>query len=563
MVQIKTTSAELAAGIVMQDPLLFAAFFWKDDLTIPEERTDLGVLAGQQIISKEQKLMYLDESRRVLFCTGRKIAKSLCIESKIVQWSIMNKRAGGGDMQGHDEALVLAPSEGHLKPIQSRVWSRISSVKIFKEMVISAARGNKPELLWSTGIKVFFRCEGMSGTDTNMAGIRAKWVLGDEMAFGDQTNHASRLQTALPNAKWLYAGVPNGVRTSPFYELDQTTLGSNWSRHKYPTTINPLYWTNDAQAELIKNYGSESNPGYITQVLGQWAEQMVSSFPPSMIATHKDVFYTMEIGPGAAKRMLDSGRIGDFLTIPSVRCERFAIGNDHGYSPDPSVFIFAIQKIEPDRGINDLLTHTWRYFARITFRTVTMPEQDRIILHIINHCFPGAVFAGFGSDERKVIHDLHDRAPHLRDRIMWMPPGGDQVETDDFGLPKLDDGGHIIKVGNKQYWTEKLKDAMAYYNSGLEPYPFYLLLGQDDQVISELVSTTETKRESGYTTYHGVKLGGHRQLDNNTDALRYLVGVILAGAELGNVNVAESALLKALGWVGNYSESSAWSPPWN
>lgn len=564
MVQVRTTEAELAAGIVMQDPLMFAAFFWQDDLTIPKERTDLGELAGKQIISKEQKMMYLDESQRILFCTGRKLAKSLCIEAKIIQWSVMNKRAGDSIM-GHDEALVFAPSEGHLKPIQSRVWARISSVKIFKEMVLAASRGNKPELMWSTGIKVFFRVEGMSGTDTNMAGIRAKWVLGDEMAFGDQQNHASRLQTALPNARWLYAGVPNGVRTSPFYELDQTTLGSSWSRHKYTTYINPLYWSDQAKAELIRSYGTESNPGYITQVLGQWAEQMVSSFPPSMIATHTGLFYTQEIGPGAAKRMIESGRIGDFINVPTVRCERFVIGNDHGFAPDPSVYIIAIQQNDPAKGINDVLSKTWRYYARLTFRTVTMPEQSKIIIHFINNFFPGATFVGMGTDERKVVHDLHDRSPILRSRIFWTPPGGDQVETDDFGLPKLDDNGHIIKVGNKQFWTEKLKDAMAFYNSGLPPSPFYLLLGQDDQVINELVSTTETKRESGYTTYHGIKLGGHRQLDNNTDALRYLVATIMLGTELDTSNTAELGLLRALGWIGSSGgdEGKPWTPPWS
>jgi hypothetical protein len=496
MVQIKLLESELAAGIVMQDPLMFAAYFWRDDLTVPKEREDLGELAGKQLISKEQKMMYLDESQRILFCTGRKLAKSLCIEAKIIQWSIMNERATD-NILGHDEALVCAPAEGHLKPIQSRVWARISSVKVFKEMVLAAVRGNKPELYWSTGIKVFFRVEGMSGTDTNMAGIRAKWVLGDEMAFGDQQNHASRLQTALPNARWLYAGVPNGVRTSPFYELDQTTLGSTWSRHKYSTFINPLYWSKEADQGLLDAFGSKANPNYITQVLGGWAESMVSSFPPSMIATHSDLHYSIDISSSMAKKMLASGRLRDYIQVPAVRCERFAMGNDQGYSPDPSILTIAIQRKDNDRNINDVAGKIWRIYARITFRTVTIPEQSRIIIFIINNLFPGAEFVGYGTDDRKMVHDMQDRAPTLRERIMWTVPGGDQIERTDFGIPKVGDDGKIIKTGNKQFWTEKLKDAMAFYNAGLDPNPFYLLLAEDDTVINELVSTTEIKQASG------------------------------------------------------------------
>lgn len=554
--QVKLTDEELAAGIAMQDPLLFAGYFWRDDLTIPEEREDLGELAGSQVISKQQKLMYLDESDHILFCTGRKLAKSLCIESKIIQWAIMNKRTTEEGM-GNDEALVFAPAEGHLGQIQDRVWSRINTISIFKKMVNSARRGNKPVLDWCTGLTVYFRIEGMSGTDTNMAGIRAKWVLGDELAFGDFINHNSRVQTALPGARWLYAGVPNGVRTSPFYALDQTSLGATWSRHKYPTWINPLYWSDKAYQGLLDSYPSKSDPGWITQVLGKWAEMMISSFPPSAIALHNDMYFTMDLNANQARRMVEKNEMRDSINIPNVICRRFAIGHDYGFSPDPAVSVIAIQRDD-----EDVAKNIWRYYARITFRNVPHPHQSEILIFIINNLFPMGEFHGFGTDDRRMVHDLHDRAPHLKNRIFWTYFGGDITETDEQGKPKLNEDGKVIKKGRKQHWTEILKDSMAFFNSNLPPSPHYFLLGHDDTVINELVSTTETRTGGGYTKYYGPPdpSGGRRILDHNTDALRCMTATIIEGEALNATSTTESQLLAALGWAGRGGEG--WRPPW-
>lgn len=555
--RVRLSSDELAAGIVMQDPLLFAEYFWRDDLTIPEGRTDLGALAGRQYISKEQKMMYLDESQRVIFCTGRKIAKSLCIESKIIQWSIMNLRVVD-DIMGNDEALVFAPAEGHLSPIQTRVWKRISSVSVFKKMVIAARRGNKPALEWTTGLIVYFRIEGMSGTDTNMAGIRAKWVLGDELAYGDFTNHNSRIQTALPSAKWLYAGVPNGVRTSPFYAIDQTTMGRTWSRHKYSTFVNPIYWSHKAYEDKLSQYQSQSDPGWITQVKGLWAETMISSFPPSAIATHEDMYFTMDLGAGRAQRMVEATDMRDTINIPAVTCTRFAVGHDYGFSPDPAVSIIAIQ-----RDKSDVDNKIWRYYARITMRTVPMPHQAKILSFLINNLFRGAEFYGFGSDRREMIHSMEEMSPMLKSRLFWSYPGGDVVEMDHYNRPKTDENGRVIKVGKKQFWTERLKDSMSFWNSNLPPDPFYLLLARDETVLNELISTTESKGGSGYIIYHGPPdpSGGRRIIDHNTDALRYLVAAIMMGDECSTVSTTEAELLAALGWAGKGGDTT-WEPPW-
>lgn len=552
----KATDKEIAAGIVLQDPLLFAIMFWKGDLTTPVSRKDLpDNIRGHTFLSKEQKLMYCDESKRILYCTGRKVAKSLRLEALIIQRSILNRTKS---KDATDEALVFAPAEGHLKPVVERVFARIERIPIFSKMVTRALRGNKPQIDWATGITIWFRVEGTSGTDTNMAGIRAKWVIGDECAFGDFQNHNSRLQTALPEASWIYAGVPNGVRTSPFYGLDQTSLGNTWSRHKYPTFINPLYWSDRAKSEILRSYGSENTPGYITQVMGEWGEAMVSSFPPSSIAMHNDHYFMMDITKTMAERISSAPNMRDMISIPSMNCDAFAIGNDYGFSPDPSVFTIAIQKLE------DAKQSVWRYYARITMRQVPMPLQSKIILFIINNLFPAASFVGFASDKMEFIQDLQERAGHMKERFTWAFPAHHIIPVEDNNQPRRDEHGNVVKIGCKQYWTEVLKAAMSHYLSRIPPSPFYYLLGQDDVVINELVGTTERQTPGGYTVYSGMPdpSGGRRTLDHNIDSHRELMAAILHGINSDAKSFTEQQLLVALGWAGVYNRELSWSPPW-
>ena len=97
------TDDEVDASIVLLDTLLFPLLFWKDDLTIPNDRLDLPrSWAGTQLISKEQRLMFLDggdyailrdvipeitlwSPRKVALRTSRKIAKTVHFEALWVQ----------------------------------------------------------------------------------------------------------------------------------------------------------------------------------------------------------------------------------------------------------------------------------------------------------------------------------------------------------------------------------------------------------------------------------------------------------------------------------------------
>jgi len=200
-----------------------------------------------------------------------------------------------------------------------------------------------------------------------MVGLRAKFVVGDEMAFGNFVCHNSRLQTALPGAVWRYAGVPNGVRATPFYHIDNEP-NNGWSKHHYPTYINPLYQSEEAKQQLITDYGGEDTQGYVTQVLGLWGEELVSSFPPGSIAVHDLPYFIKTVMPFQNESELEE--IPLRVSLPTVRCERFALGMDYGFSPDPSEIVGAYTKGE----------NIWKEYFRVHLARVAQPHQVAIIL---------------------------------------------------------------------------------------------------------------------------------------------------------------------------------------
>jgi hypothetical protein len=311
----KLTSNELKFGILMRDLLLFPLYFWKADLTIPHTRKDLPEeWRGKQVVTKEQKLMFCDDSQKVLLCTARKIAKTLMIERDVVQMGILNDRRDGG----LDEAMFFTPRDSHMAPVRARIFSKMNGVPLFRLFKVRTSRteGGAGTLEFRGHLKWHLRIEGVSATDVNMAGLRAKYMLGDELAFGNEICHNSRGQTALPGSKWKYCGVPNGVRNTPFYRIDQTSAGRTWSRHKYPSSANPLYRSKEAWETLLEFYGGVNSQGFITQALGEWGTEVFSSFPPGTIAIKDLPFLYIELTNKEVGNAGEEIRLAKFIQLP-------------------------------------------------------------------------------------------------------------------------------------------------------------------------------------------------------------------------------------------------------
>jgi len=498
--------ARACAGLVISDRLLFRRHFFGDQLSLA--------------LSKEQKLMICDASQRVLLCTARKIGKTLIIEAEVIQTGLLHKSKG----DGVDEALLWTPNDVHMTPLIDRIFSRVERNPIFYGCVREKRRGDNTIIEFKGGLRWYARIEGLSGKDTNVVGLRATILIGDEQAFGQEAVYKSLIMSAMPDARWIMAGVPNGVRRSPFYLLDQTKQGDKWSRHKYSSYINPIFQYEGAKERLIEDYGGERTHGYITQVLGEWGEEMFTSFPPGSIAIGNQPFFNRE---------MDSFLKTDLDTLPlkvgvsSIKCKRFVLSLDYGFSPDPSILWGFYSDDDESR--------VWKQYLRLKMSRVPQPYQLAIIQHIKDVVFKGQ-FMGFASDHLATVQSLRERVPaSMAELILHASPGGsttfdmkvirDQEPNLYRMLSEADRDKDKVNLHNKQLWTEWFRGWMINATQGLESTQLWLADIPD--VENEISSTTERK-SGAYVVYFGPRdpNDSKRQVDHDTDAGRFVAMVI-------------------------------------
>ncbi len=541
---------DLALGLVLMDPLLILLQFWQGDVTMRD---------GYQHLSLEQRLFLCDESDRVLLCTGRKIGKTMSLERDFVQIGMVHQKQGT-----LDEGLFFTPAQAHMNPVRDRIFSKIYQEPIFQEMVARTSKGN---LIMSkgdgvvefvTGFKWHLRIEGLSGSDVNMVGLRSMVIIGDEMAFGIDACHKSRVNTALPGCRWKYCGVPNGVRGTPFWRLDQTPEGQYWSRHKYTQYINPIFDPQSERRKLVQDHGGEHTQSYITQVLGQWGDEAMSSFPPSTIATYDDrPYFLYNWNADMGKHNAERGYVLDTIAKQVSTENRVVIGWDYGVSPDPAVIVMFV---EDDPGV-------WYLRAMFVLRQVTSPHQISFVDQIADRFNVAFVV----TDEAILVQQLeHSARWTLYDdmvgtgNVQWANLNGRIELLDSRGEVVLDELGNTIREQRKKWSTDELRNAMIHAREKLQ-YPYKVMLPEeDDYFLAELLGTTERKTVGGYTQYVTAKMteGSKSPDDHRTDACRFAVlGIYsLLGARAKDRRPPFSAYRGKLGWRGG---RQGWQPPWD
>lgn len=544
---------ELAAGLVLTDPLLFRVFFFSDELT---EETSL-----------EQKLFMCDESQRVQMCTARKIAKTVHLEAFVLQ------KGMSFQSRGSTEAMFHTPNDVHINPVIDRLWKRVERHPVIRLAVRSKSKGDNANLTFGAGLMWLFRIEGWSGRDTNMVGLRAKFMAGDEGAFGNFVCYNSRLQTALPDCQQLWCGVPNGVRNTPFYTLDMGAESRGWSRWSdFETYINPIYQTAEAHARLIDDYGGEDTQGYINNVLGGWGEETVSSFPPGSLAIRDMPYHIRSIAAFKSDYELET-QLPLRLNIPAVACERWAIGWDYGRSPDPSVIMGAYT-----RGGDQ-----WSLAFRINLvRAMPQPHQIRVVEYICEHLFTG-VFLGLSCDNQDAIDHMQAAHQDAQYQYFWSNPGGahqQEIAEDSSGQGDVDDDGRPRVMGrkgstpHKEYYTVMIKEWSLAAAIGLAGRQLWLPLADTD-LTGELAGTTENKTLHGTVMYYPPADGSNfgKRPEHNTETLRYTCDAIDRGERLfgqDNSDAGYLAVLAGGAWVGSggsrddYDDrpGKAWRAPW-
>ena len=370
---------------------------WKEELTMPEDNKDIPAeWRGQQVISREQRLMMLDDAKMVQFCTARKIGKTLIIESRYFQIPLLNltkHRAA--------EGMFFTPRQVHRDPVVGRIKAKADKVPLFRLIKDSfnvntqefRFRGKDSSFVW------YNRIEGDEAKrGEKMVGLRCSYMLGDEGAYGNDSAYAERLNTALPNAKWLWCGVPNGIRRTKFHRISETPEGKGWSRHRWDFRANPQYHNRASVLRLIEDHGGVQSQGFQTQVLARWGEATVASFP-IIPTTGKFPFTLRELTGDVISARIHELKLLLNLRIPE-EYEEFIIGGDLGYSPSPTVLTILFR-----------LRGAWIEMARITMLAVSRINQARVIDTICMKILPKRPVRGcldaHGSGAG-LLEDLHE-----------------------------------------------------------------------------------------------------------------------------------------------------------
>jgi hypothetical protein len=586
---------EIDAALVLYDTLLMARLFWADDLTIPNNRPDLpAAWAGKQVLSKEQRIMFLAgceymllrdvipeasfwSPARLALRTSRKVAKTVGFE---VRWIQIPLCKTGSGMQ---EGFIHTPGDAHLAPTQERVTRRIAATPLFSMLEKGFDKTNGIQV-WKNGfawqIRVEGKAQGAKEAGRSQVGVRATHMLGDEADFSDGAAWEQREQSALPGAYSYEGGVPRGFR-GKFWRIANTSEGKNWFTFRCDMRTNPLYHSKRAWDEQVAgNYYSQRVQ---TQVLGLDGEEAITSFPVIPI-DHQAPYRQLSFSNKEYEQHQVDLR--SFLELPTraMACreaEAWLVIMDYGYAPSPCEIGVLYRKA----GI-------WRMLGRYE-----MLHMDQYPTAHVLHCLDTQVLPqradalvidahGAGSGVLSVLQKNENwleldyttrvmdagfagtvRIPgvlsHKKCRTivadtgmrdgMWTCP---KCNLTIWSRDELSDA----MIPTKTWLMTRLKELFVYGERSLRdqtgqwPAADALVLGPDEAIAEELAGTTE------------IQLANSVRVVTATGR-DHLLDMLLAGAQAiarwtENQAKEKNVSVSEFGWIGGDSGVSGWTPPW-
>ena len=550
--KIEENESELCLGLITLSNYLWTCFFHRDEIsmepTIP------------------QKTTFCDVSRRILLCTSRHVAKTIGLRARLSKEIFtFNVDSETGKKE---EVLFVTPAQVHMTQFINRFYSDIDQQPFFKSLIKGDKRGgDAPTFITKNGIMFYGRIEGVMGNGKNMQGPHPRFIAVDEAEYGSTVDHQYRIAGALPDAKWIYAGVPNGLRNTPFYKLDTTKDGArNWSRHKYNIKANPVFLVNKKyRKELETEYGGKDSPDYITQILGEWGDEAASSFPSSAVRWAAHDAYISKVSYVNLQEAISNSTLPSVIRVPQVECYRAVCGWDYGVSPDPANFTIAVQYEK---------NGPWYTYARVALYQVPVDKQIAVLKYLWASvmkykCMMVSVdspesYQMLLSDENKYLFEGHCKETKQGGMTEVDIVTGRVITKETENYPDVEQHRKekkVIKMGRKHFLTWMLLRYMA--NSILEAKTETRLeLALDPDLESEMKSTVERRTEH-HVVYVAPKIGKIVQ-DQCLDSLRATVDCIV---EIDNTMVEEvfnyEAMIGAMGWAKSPIAGGQWKPAWS
>ena len=578
---------ELEFGLLMTDPYLFTCYFWQDDLTIHPYRHDLPEhWRGQQVITLEQRLMMLDgamymlfrtdmpdeaaqSSKKVLVRTGRKVGKTIIVESHYIQCAVTHS-AGT-----HIETLFHTPGEAQMAPVILRIDNKVDRTSFFAMCHVTRqmAKGIDAYRVGDSSYVIHRRIEGISGTGRSMVGLRAYNDFGDEGDYGAEEPYNERQQTDLPECFNWWSGVPRGVRGS-FWKTARTAAGATWSRHvqggdypnlHYDMRASPLYHSQTAWKEIIGN-DTYDDQRVQTQVLGLDGEEARSAFP--VIAMKESLpFVAFKLTATELTSETAMQRVLGRLPFDKVEgSPDWLVHADYGFSPSPMVIGISYQ----------IASGIWAGLARITLLRMDTHNAAKF-LHQIDQALPkhallicvdahgrGAgvleslqqqeEYAGMGYGERVIPAGFETFTPDHRimlcktckQPIRTMPDGHGWICDPCRKMIMDPEEIKPASVQSKQMLMADLADAFAcgqrWLDDGLTPPLEGVVIARDAELIEELQGTTSLTSGRGVVRF--LFPGG---ADHNTDSWLCLMRCLRRLREMDDQ--VGAAQFQEYGWI--------------
>lgn len=263
-----------------------------------------------------------------------------------------------------EEMTIVAPEYIHLEPVVRGIDDLMKSTRLTSEMLLKARGGGvkyKPFVMrFENGAKILGKIpqrdgKGVKGTHSTVLHFEEA----QDMPKAAWTEAQAALKRGRPNAFWKAHGVTKGVQDE-FWRRSQPT--SEWTVHTI-VAMNRLTWDAGEKAHAENEYGSQDDPDYRRNILGEHGDatsvlfvqarfmKVVDDEPESTYNTNQ--FATCRITDELLRER--NGNIGSILQedIPAPPSEygtTFWMGADLGWTRDPTeVLIFAEGTLTPDQ----------------------------------------------------------------------------------------------------------------------------------------------------------------------------------------------------------------------
>lgn len=322
------------------------------------------------------------------------VHNSVVLEDKIV-YEVVNKDLTFPITQ---ESVLVTPNQAQMTPLLNKIILRFTTSRFLRDFLknnVNRAEGTMKFFMQQGKPMIFnFRIAGSRG-ENNMVGLHIPRIRGDEMQLfplNAFTQLGPTYNSWEPKRQQLYAGVPNGLRTSVLYMLDHNP---RYKRYHIPSHMNPFYTFEDDQ-DNIRKYNGEQDDRYQQLVLGRHGQAAFQVIPRESMIIETFPFYSYQYNSGHINKGI---KYEDHLQRPILpeSVDTTLIAIDPGFVDSAIIQVLGRDK----KGV-------WRTYVRYRLRRIDFNEQQNII-HWIAQYYNSPVVAidiGAGGNGMSIMHNM-------------------------------------------------------------------------------------------------------------------------------------------------------------